>query len=185
MASASDPGAMIYVVMSAKEWGTLRYAMEEAGCHWSSTIIWAKNTHVMSRKDYHTRYEPIWYGWFKNAKGLCHLTDRKQNDVWEIDRPQKSPDHPTTKPIALAGLAINNSSKHGDAVLDLFGGSGTTLLAAEQTGRTAYLMELDPKYADVIVKRYIKQQETDEGVFLLRGDMKMAYHEIPDPASTD
>jgi len=132
-------------------------------------------------KQFHTRYEPLWYGWLAGEKRLCPLQDRQQNDLWEIERPKKSPDHPTTKPIALAARAISNSSHKGDPVLDLFGGSGTTLLAADQTGRDAYLMELDPKYADVIVKRYIKAQESDAGVFLLRGGERFMYHEVPQP----
>ncbi len=178
MASASEPGTMVYCVMSAQEWGTVMGAMREAGYHWSSTVIWAKDSLVLSRKDYHTQYEPIWYGWLDGEKRLCPLQDRQQSDLWQIDRPQKSPEHPTMKPVALAGKAIGNSSHAGDAVLDLFGGSGTTLIAAEQCDRTAYLMELDPRYVDVIVRRYIKLLESDTGVFLLRGGMKTAYREV-------
>jgi len=179
MASVSEPGCMTYIAMSAQEWGAAMYAMREAGYHWSSTIIWAKDSLVLSRKDYHTQYEPIWYGWLEGEKRLCPLQDRHQSDLWQIDRPKKSPDHPTTKPIALAGKAIGNSSHKGDAVLDLFGGSGTTLLAAEQTGRAAYLMELDPKYADVIVRRFIKNAESDSDVFLLRNGKRLMYKEVP------
>lgn len=178
MAGVSEPGAMTYVVMSAQEWGSMMTAMSEAGYHWSSTIIWAKDSLVLSRKDYHTQYEPIWYGWLEGEKRLCPLQDRQQSDLWQIDRPKKSEDHPTMKPISLAARAISNSSHLGDAVLDLFGGSGTTLLAAEQTERICHTMELDPKYADVIVRRYIKHQESDSGIFLLRGGEKLAYHEI-------
>lgn len=178
MASVSEPGCMTYMVMSAQEWGSAMGAMREAGYHWSSTIIWAKDSLVLSRKDYHTQYEPIWYGWLEGEKRLCPLQDRGQSDLWQIDRPKKSEEHPTMKPIALAGKAICNSSRVGDPVLDLFGGSGTTLIAAEQSDRTAHLMELDPKYADVIVKRYIKNQESDAGVFLIRNGEKTAYHEV-------
>ena len=178
MASVSEPGAMTYVVMSAQEWGSVMGAMREAGYHWSSTIIWAKDSLVLSRKDYHTQYEPIWYGWLEGEKRLCPLQDRQQSDLWEIPRPKKSEDHPTTKPIALAGRAIGNSSHGGDVVLDLFGGSGTTLLAAEQTGRICHMMELDPKYCDVIVKRFIKNQETEAGVYLIRDTEKLMYSEI-------
>lgn len=178
MASASEPGAMTYVVMSAQEWGAVMGAMKEAGYHWSSTIIWAKDTLVLSRKDYHTQYEPIWYGWLDGEKRLCPLQDRQQSDLWQIDRPKKSPNHPTTKPVALAGKAIGNSSRAGDVVLDLFGGSGTTLIAADQSDRICHMMELDPKYADVIVKRYIKNRESDEGVFLLRNGEKTAWHAL-------
>ena len=126
----------------------------EAGFHWSSTVIWAKDTLVLSRKDYHTQYEPIWEGWNASASRLVNVEDRKQSDVWQIDRPKRSELHPTTKPVELCERAIKNSSKAGDIVLDLFGGSGSTLIAAEKTGRSARLMELDPKYSDVIVKRW-------------------------------
>lgn len=178
MASVSEPGCMAYMVMSAQEWGSAMLAMKEAGYHWSSTIIWAKNSLVLSRKDYHTQYEPIWYGWLDGEKRLCPLQDREQSDLWQIERPQKSAEHPTMKPVALVGRAINNSSHANDAVLDLFGGSGTTLIAAEQCNRSAFLMELDPKYADVIVKRFIKQRECDAEVFLLRDGEQLPYHEI-------
>ena len=178
MAGVSEPGAMAYVVMSAQEWGSVMTAMKDAGYHWSSTIIWAKDSLVLSRKDYHTQYEPIWYGWLEGDSRLCPLQDRQQSDLWQIDRPKRSEDHPTMKPISLAARAISNSSHMGDTVLDLFGGSGTTVLAAEQTERVCHMMELDPKYADVIVRRYIKHQESDSGVFLLRGGEKLAYHEI-------
>ncbi|MDR2712251.1 MAG: DNA modification methylase [Clostridiales bacterium] len=178
MASVSEPGAMTYVVMSAQEWGAVMGAMREVGYHWSSTIIWAKDSLVLSRKDYHTQYEPIWYGWLEGEKRLCPLQDRQQSDLWQIDRPQKSPDHPTMKPVALVARAIGNSSHKGDAVLDLFGGSGTTLLAAEQIDRAAFLMELDPKYADVIVKRAIAFRKSDAEVFLLRNGAKLMYHEV-------
>ena len=147
-------GAMAYVVMSAQEWGNIMGAMEEEGFHWSSTIIWSKDRLVLSRKDYHTQYEPIWYGWVDNDKRLCPLKDRKQADVWDIDRPSSSPEHPTMKPIELVTKAIRNSSRKNDLVIDFFGGSGSTLIAAEDTGRRCNMMELDPKYCDVIINRY-------------------------------
>jgi len=177
MASVSVPGALTYVVMSAQEWGRLMLALEENSYHWSSTIIWAKDTLVLSQKDYHTQYEPIWFGWLEGAPRLCPLKDRGQSDLWEIDRPKKSPDHPTTKPVALPARAIGNSSEKGDIVLDLFGGSGTTLLAAEQTGRVCYMSEEEACYVDTIVKRYTRYKESDEGVFLLRDGKKHMYHE--------
>jgi DNA modification methylase len=151
---ASKEGAMTYVVMSAAEWGNMMPSLFEADYHWSSTIIWNKSHLVLSRKDYHTKYEPIWYGWKNGAPRLCPLKDRKQSDVWDFDRPTVSIEHPTMKPIPLVARAIINSSKKDNLVLDLFGGSGTTLLAAEQTKRAAAMMELDPKYVDVIIKRW-------------------------------
>lgn len=154
MNMASKPGAMTYVVMSAQEWGNMMLTLAQNDYHWSSTIIWNKDRLVLSRKDYHTKYEPIWYGWKSGEARLCPLKDRKQCDVWDFERPSKSEEHPTMKPVPLVARAITNSSHSGDLILDLFGGSGTTLIAAEQTDRTCYMMELDPKYVDVIVSRW-------------------------------
>ncbi len=179
MADALVVGGMAYVVMSAQEWGSLMPALSENGFHWSSTIIWNKDRLVLSRKDYHTRYEPIWYGWKDGAPRIHPLTDRQQCDVWDIPRPSKSEEHPTMKPVELVERAIQNSSKRGNFVLDQFGGSGTTLIACENTGRTCYMMELDPKYADVIVHRYAEKAGGSE-VFLLRDGQKTAYTTLQD-----
>jgi DNA modification methylase len=150
----SAEGAPIYLVMSAQEWPVIHASLSDAGFHWSSTIIWAKDRLVLSRKDYHTQYEPIWYGWNDSAARLSPVADRKQSDLWEIKRPSRSDLHPTTKPIELMTRAIQNSSKRGDIVLDAFGGSGSTLIACEQTDRACRVIELDPKYVDVIIKRW-------------------------------
>ena len=167
MNAASEQGAMTYVVMSAQEWGNMMLALADNDYHWSSTIIWNKDQLVLSRKDYHTKYEPIWYGW-KNGEARLHpLEDRKQCDVWDFDRPKVSEEHPTMKPVGLVARAIQNSSNIDDIILDLFGGSGTTLIAAEQTERVCYMMELDPKYVDVIIKRW--ETLTGEKAVLLNG----------------
>ena len=129
-------------------------ALDMNDYHWSSTIIWNKSHHVLSRKDYHTKYEPIWYGWLSGEARLCPLKDRKQCDVWDIDRPTRSELHPTTKPVELVERAIRNSSKPDNYVLDLFGGSGSTLIACEKSVRKNMSMELDPQYCDVIIKRW-------------------------------
>jgi DNA modification methylase len=171
MREVSETGCMTYVVMSAQEWGNLMNVMRETGYHWSSTIIWKKDSLVLSRKDYHTQYEPIWYGWLEGTR-LCPLKDRKQSDVWEIPRPKVSEEHPTMKPVSLVAKAMLNSSHAGDLALDLFGGSGTTMIAAQQTGRICFMMELDPKYCDVIVKRYVSQFG-DNAAFLLRKNEKI------------
>lgn len=147
-------GAMVYVVMSAQEWGNLMLALAENDFHWSSTIIWNKDRLVLSRKDYHTKYEPIWYGWKYGASRIHPLQDRTQSDVWDIQRPTKSELHPTTKPVELVARAITNSSNKNDICIDLFGGSGTTLIACEQLNRRCYMAELDPKYCDVIINRW-------------------------------
>ena len=150
----SKEGCMTYVVMSAQEWGNLMLVLNEAGYHWSSTIIWKKDRFVLSRKDYHTQYEPIYYGWKDGAPRLHPLEDKTQSDVWDIDRPRVSVEHPTMKPVELVARAITNSSNPSDIVLDLFGGSGTTLIASEQTDRQCMMMELDPKYCQVIINRW-------------------------------
>ena len=154
MNNASKAGCMTYVVMSAQEWGNMMLTLAENDYHWSSTIIWNKDQLVLSRKDYHTKYEPIWYGWKNGESRLCPLEDRKQCDVWDFERPKRSDEHPTMKPVPLVARAIMNSSKKGNNVLDLFGGSGTTLIACEQTGRKCFMSELDEHYCDVIIQRW-------------------------------
>jgi DNA modification methylase len=143
----------IYVCMSTKEWGSVSRALAEAGGHWSDTIVWKKDRFVMGRADYQRQYEPIWYGWREGAKHHW-CGDRDQGDVWEIARPSESEAHPTMKPLALVEKAISNSSSPGDVVLDLFLGSGTTLIAAERTGRICYGMELDSHYGSVVLARW-------------------------------
>jgi DNA modification methylase len=162
MAMHSKKGCPTYVVMSAQEWGNLMLALHENGYHWSSTIIWNKSHLVMSRKDYHTKYEPIWYGWLDGAPRLCQVEDRKQSDVWDVDRPTKSELHPTTKPIELISIALKNSSKADNLILELFTGSGSTMVASHQLNRKCYGMELDPKYCQVIVDRMMKLDPTLE-----------------------
>ena len=143
----------IYVAMSSSELDALQSAFRAAGGHWSTFIIWAKNTFTLGRADYQRQYEPILYGWPEGAqRHWCG--DRDQGDVWSIKKPQKNDLHPTMKPVELVERAIRNSSRPGDVVLDPFGGSGTTLIAAEKSGRLARLIELDPKYVDVIVRRW-------------------------------
>ena len=176
--AVSEPGAPAYIVMSAQEFGALQYAAKEVGYHWSSTITWAKDSHVMSRKDYHTQTEQIFYGWKSGAGRLVTLEDRNQSDLWNIQRPKKSEEHPMMKPIELVARAITNSSKDDNLILDLFGGSGSTLIAAEQTRRIAHLMELDPKYCDVIAIRFAKLNNTDKDIFLLRDGQKFSFNEV-------
>jgi DNA modification methylase len=143
----------IYICMSSSELDTLQKAFREAGGKWSTFVIWAKNTFTLGRADYQRQYEPILYGW-KDGTDHFWCGARDQGDVWFFDKPVKNDLHPTMKPIALVERAIQNSSKSRDIVLDLFGGSGTTLIAAERTGRRARLVELDPRYVDVIVQRW-------------------------------
>jgi len=143
----------VYICMSSSELSTLQEAFAATGGHWSTFIIWAKDRFTLGRADYQRQYEPILYGWPEGVKRRwCGARD--QGDVWLIDRPAKNDLHPTMKPVALVERAIRNSSRQGDIVFDPFGGSGTTLIAAETTGRRARLLELDPAYVDVIVQRW-------------------------------
>ena len=143
----------VYICMSSSELDTLQKAFREAGGKWSTFVIWAKNTFTLGRADYQRQYEPILYGW-KDGADHYWCGARDQGDVWFIDKPHKNDLHPTMKPVALVERAIRNSSKSRDIVLDPFGGSGTTMIACENTGRRARLIELDPKYVDVIVTRW-------------------------------
>lgn len=160
--NAHTDGA-VYICMSSSELQTLQSAFKSAGGHWSTFIIWAKDRFTLGRADYQRQYEPILYGWPEGVKRHW-CGDRDQGDVWNIERPHKNDLHPTMKPVALVERAIRNSSRKGDLVFDPFGGSGTTLIAAEKTGRHASLIELDPKYVDVIVRRW--QEFTGETAVL-------------------
>jgi DNA modification methylase len=143
----------VYICMSSSELDRLQKAFREAGGKWSTFVIWAKNTFTLGRSDYQRQYEPILYGW-KDGTDHYWCGARDQGDVWFFDKPHKNDLHPTMKPVALVERAIRNSSKSRDIVLDPFGGSGTTMIAAEHAGRRARLIELDPKYVDVIVQRW-------------------------------
>ena len=149
----SHAGTVAYVCHSDSEGPVFRQAFKDAGWSLRQCLIWLKQHMVMGRQDYHWKHEPILYGWLEGGAHYF-VNDRTQTTVWEFDRPNASKEHPTMKPVKLMGQAINNSTKPGDIVLDLFAGSGSTLMAAEQTGRICYAMELDPKYCDVIRKRY-------------------------------
>ena len=149
---ANTDGAL-YVCMSTKEWALVSRVLAEEGGHWSDTIIWEKDRFVLGRADYQRQYECIWYGWREGAKRHW-CGDRDQGDVWRIDRPSESELHPTMKPLPLIERAIENSSQPGDVVLDLFLGSGSTIIASERTGRACYAMEIDPRYCAVAIARW-------------------------------
>ena len=146
-------GGAIYVCHADTEGLNFRNAYKNAGYKLAECLIWVKNALVFGRQDYHWRHEPILYGW---KEGAAHyfVDDRTQNTVWEYNKPKRNEEHPTMKPLKLVGKAITNSSRVGEVVLDLFGGSGSTLIACEQTNRICYMMELDPKYVQTIINRY-------------------------------
>lgn len=143
----------VYICMSSSELDTLQSAFRGAGGKWSTFLIWAKNTFTLGRSDYHRQYEPILYGWRDGAEHFWSGA-RNQGDVWFFDKPHVNDLHPTMKPVGLVERAIGNSSQRSAIVLDPFGGSGTTLIAAHRTGRRARVIELDPRYVDVIVARW-------------------------------
>ena len=147
------PGAVFYIWHADSEGYNFRGAAKDAGWKVRQCLIWKKSTMVMGRQDYHWKHEPCLYGW-KEGAGHLWATDRKQTTILEFDKPSRNGEHPTMKPVALFEYQMLNNTKGGDIVLDSFGGSGTTLLAAEKHGRYARLMEIDPKYCDVIVKRW-------------------------------
>lgn len=149
------PGAAFYIWHADIEGYNFRGACRDIGWTLRQCLIWAKNTLVLGRQDYHWQHEPCLYGW-KDGAAHNWYADRKQTTVLEFDKPQRNGEHPTMKPVDLFSYQIGNSTKIGDIVLDSFGGSGTTLIACESMGRSAYISELDGKYVDVIVKRYIK-----------------------------
>jgi site-specific DNA-methyltransferase (adenine-specific) len=151
--SVMRPGAAFYIWHADSEGYNFRGAAHDIGWQVRQCLIWNKNTIVLGRQDYHWKHEPCLYGW---KAGAAHYwgSDRKQSTVLEFNKPQRNGEHPTMKPVDLIEYQIHNSSRRGEMVLDLFGGSGTTMIAAENTGRSSCLMELDPRYVDVIVNRW-------------------------------
>ena len=167
MEKAMAKDASIYVFHADTEGLNFRKAFDAARFYLSGTCIWKKQSLVLGRSPYQWQHEPCLYGWKKNGKHQWY-SDRKQTTIWEFDNPQKNRDHPTMKPVPLIAYPIKNSSMTNCIVLDPFGGSGSTLIACEQTGRICRTIELDEKYCDVIVKRYIEQVGTTENVSVIR-----------------
>ena len=172
-------GGSIYVCHADTEGYNFRKSYREAGFKLAQVLIWVKNSLVLGRQDYHWRHEPILYGW---KEGAAHyfIDDRTQDTIWEYNKPSSNNLHPTMKPLELVGKAITNSSKRGESILDLFGGSGSTLIAAHQADRKAYLMELDEKFVDVIVKRYLNFVEDIDDCYLIRDGKKINLYDIED-----
>lgn len=165
--SVMKPGAVFYIWHADSKAYVFRVACQMAGWEVQQVLIWVKNAMVMGRQDYQWKHEPCLYGW-KEGAGHLWASDRKQTTVLEFDCPTKNKEHPTMKPVALFDYQIKNNTKGGDIVLDLFAGSGTTVVACEQNGRTAYVMEYDPKYCDVIIKRW--ENLTGEKAVLVNDD---------------
>jgi DNA modification methylase len=170
--------ASIYVFHADTEGLNFRKAFLEAGFYLSGTCIWKKQSLVLGRSPYQWQHEPILFGWKKAGKHAWY-SDRKQSTIWEFDKPRKNTDHPTMKPVPLVAYPILNSSMTGCIVLDPFGGSGSTLIACDQTGRICYTVELDEKFCDVIVNRYIEFKGSDIDVFLMRDGQKIPFNSVP------
>lgn len=177
-------GAAIYIFHSDAEKVNFYNAVVAAGFHYSTTCIWVKQSLVLGRFDYQMRHEPVIYA-FKDTVKHKFYGDRKQTTVWEFDRPSKSKLHPTTKPLPLVAYPMKNSSLVNSIVLDLFGGSGSTLMAAEQMDRTAYLMELDPVYASAIVRRFVAYHGNTEDVHIIRDGKKLPCSEVYIPTAEE
>ena len=177
MHSAMADDASIYVFHADTEGLNFRRAFADAGFYLSGCCIWKKQSLVLGRSPYQWQHEPCLYGWKKNGKHQWY-TGRKETTIWEFDKPKKNGDHPTMKPIPLLVYPIMNSSMSNSVVLDPFGGSGSTLIACEQTDRICYTIELDEKFCDVIVKRYIEQVGGADGVTVQRDGLTYKYSEV-------
>jgi DNA modification methylase len=164
-------GGSIYVCHADTEGLNFRTAFKNAGFKLAECLIWVKNALVLGRQDYHWRHEPILYGW-KEGSAHYFVNDRTQDTIWEYNKPKRNDVHPTMKPLELVGKAISNSSKPREKILDLFGGSGSTMIASDQLGRTSLLMELDERFVDVIVTRFVNHQGNNDKCYLIRDDEK-------------
>lgn len=177
MEAVMTKDASIYVFHADTEGLNFRKAFSDAGFYLSGTCIWKKQSLVLGRSPYQWQHEPVLFGWKKAGKHNWY-SDRKQTTIWEFEKPKKNADHPTMKPVPLIAYPILNSSMVNSIVLDPFGGSGSTLVACEQTERICYIIELGEKYCDVIVKRYVEQVGDSDSVFLLRDGTKYKYSEL-------
>lgn len=177
MEKAMADDASIYVFHADTEGLNFRKAFADAGFYLSGTCIWKKQSLVLGRSPYQWQHEPCLFGWKKNGKHQWY-SDRKQTTIWEFDKPKKNGDHPTMKPVPLIAYPIKNSSMSNCIVLDPFGGSGSTLIACEQTNRICHTIELDEKYCDVIIKRYIEQVGTSENVSVVRDGKTIRFDDL-------
>ena len=177
MADHLEKGGAAYVFHADTEGLNFRKAFIDAGFHLAGVCIWVKNSLVLGRSDYQWQHEPVLYGFLKNGKHPWY-SDRKQTTIWNYDKPKRNKNHPTSKPLDLLGYPIQNSSQENSIVLDTFGGSGSTMMACQQTGRICYMMELDEKYASVILRRYVEDFGDEENVYVIRDTEKFFYKDL-------
>ena len=184
MAEHLEKGGAAYVFHADTEGLNFRKAFVDAGFHLAGVCIWVKNSLVLGRSDYQWQHEPVLYGFLKNGKHPWY-SDRKQTTIWNYDKPKRNKNHPTSKPLDLLGYPICNSSQENAIVLDTFGGSGSTMMACEQTNRICCMMELDEKYASVILRRYVEDTGDSENVYVERGGEKIPYSALVKEVETD
>ena len=177
MAAHLEPGGAAYVFHADTEGLNFRQAFIDAGFHLAGCCIWVKDSLVLGRSDYQWQHEPVLYGFLKNGKHSWY-SDRKQTTIWNFKKPKRNENHPTSKPLDLLSYPIGNSSQENAIVVDTFGGSGSTMMACECSNRICYMMELDKKYASVILRRYVEDTGDSEGVYCLRGDKQISYSEL-------
>ena len=177
MVSVLEPGGAAYVFHADTEGLNFRRAFVDAGLHLAGCCIWVKNSLVLGRSDYQWQHDPVLYGFFKNGKHSWY-SDRKQTTIWNFDKPKRNKNHPTSKPLDLLAYPIGNSTQANAIVLDTFGGSGSTLMACEQTNRICYTMELDPKYASVILRRYVEDGGNPDEVYVERNGQKLMFSDL-------
>ena len=174
MAEHLENGGSSYVFHADTEGLNFRKAFIDAGFHLAGVCIWVKNSLVLGRSDYQWQHEPVLFGWKKGGKHSWY-SDRRQTTIWNYDKPKRNKNHPTSKPLDLLGYPICNSSQENAIILDTFGGSGSTLMACEQLNRICHMMELDEKYASVILRRYVEDTGDKENVYVIRGNEQIPY----------
>ena len=184
MAAHLEKGGAAYVFHADTEGLNFRKAFVDAGFHLAGVCIWVKNSLVLGRSDYQWQHEPVLYGFLKNGKHPWY-SDRKQTTIWNYDKPKRNKNHPTSKPLDLLGYPISNSSQENAIVIDTFGGSGSTMMACEQTNRICHMMELDEKYASVILRRYVEDTGDSENVYVVRDGEKIPYSVLVKEVETD
>ena len=177
MVAHAEPGAAGYVFHADTEGLNFRNAFINAGFHLAGCCIWVKDSLVLGRSDYQWQHEPVLYGFLKNGKHSWY-SDRKQTTIWNFKKPKRSENHPTSKPLDLLSYPLKNSTQENAIVVDTFGGSGSTLMACELSNRICYTMELDGKYASVILRRYVENTNDAENVYCIRGGQQIPYKEL-------
>ncbi|MEQ2775492.1 site-specific DNA-methyltransferase [[Clostridium] innocuum] len=178
MASHLESGGSAYVFHADTEGLNFRRAFIDAGFHLSGCCIWVKNSLVLGRSDYQWQHEPVLYGFLPGKHYWSKAAGRSQTTIWNFDKPKKNKNHPTSKPLDLLAYPMGNSSRENAIIIDTFGGSGSTLMTCEKTNRICYTMELDEKYASVILRRYVEDTDDAENVFVIRNGEKFAYSDL-------